>query len=633
MKTLFLARILASAIALAATLSAHGAVARRDVLPSAATTPTPIPKGPVYVQLTPVATGLTAPGAIVSANDGSGRLFIVELTGKVLILKNGAIAATPFLDVSGRLVAINPGYDERGLLGFTFHPDFNNPTAPGYRKIYTYTSEPSAGAADFTVPISGSFNHQSVVAEWQVSSANPDVIDPATRREIMRIDEPQSNHNAGDIHFRAADGYLYVALGDGGNGNDVGPGHTAGTGNGQDRSNVLGKILRIDPLMPSLTSGSADPISANGKYRVPVSNPFVGQSGPVAEIYSYGFRNPYRFSFDANANQLLIGDVGQNNIEEVDLGVAGANYGWNRKEGTFLFNSSNGSISDDPSPDPALTNPLTEYTHADGSAVIGGFVYRGALLPALSGQYIFGDLAASNGGRLFYADTGSGLTRELRLGANDAPLGLYLKGFGQDNHGEVYVVADTTSGPSGTGGIISKLTTIPPATAVSRMMHDSAAFDLDLLAGKPAIESRRGTTPGNYEIILGFPSAISFSGAMVTPGNGGTAAISGTPVLNPAATQVTIELTNVSDAQTLTVTLTGVNNGSITRDVSVQMGVLIGDSNGDGSVNSGDALQTRNRSGQSTDASNFRSDVNADGTINSGDAFVVRARSGATLPQ
>ncbi|MFL6595188.1 MAG: PQQ-dependent sugar dehydrogenase [Chthoniobacterales bacterium] len=588
----------------------------------AAATPTPIPKGSVYVQLQQIASGLTAPGSLVSANDGTGRLFIVQQTGQILILRNGSVTPTPFLDVSSRLVGLNPGYDERGLLGFAFHPDFNNPGMPGFGKVYTYTSEPVSGAADFTVPISGSFDNQAVIAEWQVSAGNPDVIDTSTRREVMRIDHPQSNHNAGDLHFRASDHYLYIATGDGGNGNDVGPGHTANTGNAQDRSNVLGKILRIDPLHPSLTSGSSDAVSANGKYRIPASNPFVGQSGIVPEVYCYGLRNPYRFNFDAATNQFPIADVGQNNIEEVDLGVSGGNFGWNRKEGSFLFNPANGTISDDPAPDPALLNPIAQYSHTDGSAVIGGYVSRGGLLPSLNGAYVFGEL----NGRLFYTSLADGVIRELRLGMNDAALGANVKGMGQDNRGEVYALVDSNIGPSGTGGRVLKLTTIPPVAAVSRKLHNGTAFDIDLLTTTPATEPRDGA----YQVVFTFAGPVAVMTAITKPDTGATGSVAGQPLV--VGNQVVVDLTNVSNAQLLTVSLIGVTNGGITRDVSVQIGVLIGDTNSDGTVNSADATITRNRSGQTTDGTNFHSDYNLDGFINSADATIVRARSGTMVP-
>jgi glucose/arabinose dehydrogenase len=427
-------------------------------------TPTPTPTPPVpliqqgSIQLTfsTVASGLTAPLEVSSPADGSGRLFIVQQTGQILILENGSILPTPFLDVSGRMVILMPEYDERGLLGFAFHPDFNNASAPGYHKIYTYTNEPVDGPADFTVPDPSPFDNQVVIAEWQVSATDPNVIDPSTRREVVRIDHPQFNHEGGKLAFRDTDHYLYISEGDGGNANDVGDGHNPFKGNAQDKTNVLGKLLRIDPLDPALTPNSQDPISANGKYRIPRTNPFIHARRLVAEIYVYGLRNPYRFSFDATADQLIIADVGQNNIEEIDIGASGSNFGWNKKEGTFLFNPDDGTITPDPFPRPNLTNPVAQYSHFDGIAVVGGFVYRGNLAPVLTGKYVFGDLAGPAGsGRLFYSKLTNGVIKEFLGG--EPLLGSFLKGFGQDDGGEIYVLIDSNIGPSGTGGQVLKI--------------------------------------------------------------------------------------------------------------------------------------------------------------------------------
>ncbi len=378
-----------------------------------------------------------------------------QQNGQVRIVKNNTLLTTPFLNVTARLIATT---GERGLLGLAFHPGYNDAASPGFRKFYTYTSEPVTGAADFTVPKTTAFDHQSVVAEWQVSAGNPDLADPASRREVLRIDQPQSNHNGGKIAFHPGESYLYISLGDGGASNDVGDGHTPGIGNGQDPTNVLGTILRIDPLDPSLTSGSADPVSENGDYRVPATNPFINSGTIVHEIYAYGLRNPFRFSFDAPTGRLIVGDVGQNNIEEVDFVESGKNYGWNRKEGSFLFNKTNGSITPDPNPDPALTDPVLEYSHEDGVAVIGGFVERGTAVPALTGKYIFGDYIkpGTGTGRLFYSDFVGGLTQELRLGDPERDLGLFLKGFGQDANGEVYVLGDSNG-----VGIVYKVVSVP----------------------------------------------------------------------------------------------------------------------------------------------------------------------------
>jgi plastocyanin len=431
--------------------------------PTPTPTPTPplplITKGNIQIELQTVASGLTAPIDLEDAADGSGRLFIVEQTGKIKILKSGTILPTPFLDVTNRLVILMPAYDERGLLGLAFHPDFNNPSAVGYHKIYTYTSEPVSVPADFTVPDLHPFDCQSVIAEWQVSASNPNVIDPATRREVVRIDKPEFNHNGGHLAFSATDYELYISLGDGGNANDVGPGHNPRTGNGQDKTIILGKILRIDPRDPALTTGDQGGVSKNGKYRIPRTNPFFYQPPSIAELFTYGMRNPYRYSFDALTDQLIIADVGQDNIEEIDIGGSGNNYGWNRKEGTFLFNHNNGSIRPDHHIDPTLTEPVAEYCHFDGAAIIGGFVYRGKLAaPVLTGKYAFGDLApaGATSGRLFFSDLANSIF-EFRIGAQDVPLGAFLKGFGQDAANEVYVLDDTNIGPSGTGGEVRKI--------------------------------------------------------------------------------------------------------------------------------------------------------------------------------
>ena len=371
--------------------------------------PTPVPRvslGPIRIELEQIAEGVTAPNDLTSVGDG--RLFFDEQGGTIRIVEAGVLLAIPFLDVSARLIGSS---DERGLLGFTFHPGYKDPSSPGFGKFYTYTTEPIAGPADFMVPKSLPFSDQSVVAEWQVSVGNPDIADPASRREVMRIDEPGTSHSGGKLAFRPGEPYLYISLGDGGCCNDIGDGHNPEIGNGQDLTTVLGKILRIDPLDPSLTTSSADPVSANGRYRVPASNPFGSDGASVSEIYAFGFRNPFRFSFDEPSNRLIVADVGEGNIEEVDVVEAGGNYGWNREEGWFLFNASDGSIMADSSPDPALVDPLLEYTHFDGVAVIGGYVYRGSGVPALAGMYVFGEYGYGGNGRLFYGDLDGGLIK------------------------------------------------------------------------------------------------------------------------------------------------------------------------------------------------------------------------------
>ena len=437
----------------------------------------PIPMGEIGIDLAPVATGLTSPMGLTHAGDGSDRLFVFDQDGRVHLINGGSLQSELFLDVRDRIVNLGAGFDERGLLGLAFHPDFANPGSLGEGKLYTYTSEPVAPNPDFstTEPVTN-HNHQSVVAEWQIDTANPDQVDPDSRRELMRIDQPQFNHNAGAIKFRESDGHLYIALGDGGGGNDTGAGHSSG-GNSQDLTNVHGSILRIDPLDPVLTAGSPDAESANNQYRIPADNPFLSDANAVDEIFAYGLRNPWRFSFDAVTDRFIVGDVGQREVEEVNIVSAGDNLGWAVKEGSFLFNQADGSIDPDPVDVPGLTDPVLEYANnasahfdGDGIAVIGGFVYRGALMPQLQGKYIFGDLTGVSGspqGRLFYADLDEGWIRELVVNGGDG-LDLFLFGFGEDADGELYVLGSTNIGPNvnAAGGQVYKVVPEPSSLTI-----------------------------------------------------------------------------------------------------------------------------------------------------------------------
>jgi glucose/arabinose dehydrogenase len=446
--------------------------------------PAPIAKGLLTIELEPVIQGLAAPVHLESSPDNTNRLFVVDQPGLVWILKNDTLLPQPFLDVTASIVSPlgiigshnESDYDERGLLGLAFHPAFTDPASPGYRKLYTYTSEPVSGPADFSAsPIDppAVYNHQSVIAEWSVDPLNPDRVDPAARREILRIDQPQFNHNGGMIAF-ARDNYLYIALGDGGAANDSAPGHGP-TGNGQNIETPHGSILRIDPLDPALTASSTDPVSANSAYRIPAENPFVASPG-IDEIYAYGFRNPYRFSFDKLTSDLIVGDVGQNFVEEVDIIRIGGNYGWNLKEGTFRFDPVTGTVNADlDSLPPGLIDPVLQYDHDEGISIIGGYAYRGAQLPELFGKYVFGDFSTgffTPAGRLFHADLDTGLIREFNIGTEDRSLGLFVKGFGQDADGEIYLLASSNLGPFGTGGVVLKIVDICTENLPGDINHD-----------------------------------------------------------------------------------------------------------------------------------------------------------------
>jgi len=410
--------------------------------------PAPIVKGDIAIELQPVVDGLVAPLGLAAPDDGTKRMFVYDQAGLVWVVVHGSEKLpAPLLDVSSRLVSFG-NYDERGLLGLATHPDFAH-----HPLIYTFTSEPNDGPADFVtqMPPGVMNNHQSVIAEWRVDANDPNRIDPTSRREVLRIDEPQPNHNGGTLRF-GPDGYLYIALGDGGRANDVADGHMPG-GNAQSLQQVHGKLLRID------VDGADAP---NGRYGIPLDNPFVGLDA-IGEIYAFGLRNPFTYSFDRLTGDLYLGDAGQNNIEEVDLIVKGGNYGWNVKEGSFWFDSVSeniGRVVTGPvrAVPPALIDPIAEYDHSEGSVVIGGFVYRGRHVPDLQGLYVFGDWGSfgTPSARLFCLDLNTGI-RELRIGLPDRPAGFWLRGFGEDADGELYVFGSTVLGPRGSTGQMLKI--------------------------------------------------------------------------------------------------------------------------------------------------------------------------------
>lgn len=419
--------------------------------------PGTIPASTVPVTVRVLVKNLTAPVAGAVAPGEPDKLYIVDQIGKVV---KGPVAnattkgtSTLFIDVGSRLITLG-NRDERGLLGLAFHPDY---TTNG--RFYLFTSEPVVGTADFSTQPAGvaPVNH-SVITEWRVSNpgtANP-TVDPASARELMRIDKPQGNHNGGALVF-GPDEYLYISLGDGGAGDDQGPGHAPG-GNGQSLApgNVLGKILRIDPL------GSN---SANGRYGIPADNPFVGKDG-ADEIFAYGLRNPFRIGFDTQG-RLWAGDVGQGAIEEIDHIVSGGNYGWPIKEGSFLFDQ-NGSAGGfvyqhSPGAPAGLIDPVAEYDHRDGAtapvlrqAVIGGYVYGGTTIPQLAGQYVFADYVGSDGtGKLFTLGVRNEVQRLVATGRD--PLGFPVLGMAQDAAGEIYVLGNAAGTTTGTSGVVYRL--------------------------------------------------------------------------------------------------------------------------------------------------------------------------------
>ncbi len=333
-----------------------------------------------------VAGGLERPLGLAHAGDGSGRLFVVLQDGRVLIHDGGGLLAEPFLDLSSRVSCCG----ERGLLGLAFHPDY---AANGLFYV-SYT----AGNGD------------SVISRLSVSG-DPDRADAGSEEELLRFAQPFGNHNGGHLAF-GPDGFLYVASGDGGSGGDP-------QNNGQSLDTLLGKLLRID-------------VDGGFPYAVPPDNPFTGVAGARGEIWAYGLRNPWRFSFDRATGDLYVADVGQARREEVDFepagGDGGRNYGWRRMEGSACFDPATGCD------DGTLTLPVVDYTHALGCSVTGGYRYRGPAAPTLPRFYVFGDFCS---GRVWGARpnaAGAWLATQL------LESGLTLSSFGEDEAGRLYAV-------------------------------------------------------------------------------------------------------------------------------------------------------------------------------------------------
>jgi len=356
---------------------------------SSDTTPPERPDSTAEIVLTPVATGLSQP-LYLTAPAGDARLFIVEKTGRIRLVKDGTLLERPFLDLSG---AVSTG-SEQGLLSMAFHPDY---AANGFFYV------------DYT-----DADGNTRVARYTVNAGDPDVVDPASAKTILTVEQPFANHNGGLLLF-GPDGKLYIGLGDGGSGGDP-------LGNGQSLGTLLGKILRIN-------------VDAGDPYAIPPDNPFVGRAGARGEIWAYGLRNPWRFAFDAAADLLYIADVGQSAWEEVDVVRAdqgGLNFGWSIMEGAHCYGASSCDQS-------GLTLPALEYSHDEGCSITGGFVYRGTLVPDAVGQYFYSDYCTG----FLRSFTFDGGTATAPTTWNVGDIGR-VQSFGEDAAGELYVLS--TSG-------------------------------------------------------------------------------------------------------------------------------------------------------------------------------------------
>ena len=341
----------------------------------------------IPLRLQPVVSGLDFPVDLTAPPGDATRLFVVEKTGKIRIIKSGQVVSTPFLDLSA--LVSNGG--EQGLLGLTFHPQYA--TTGRFAVDYTDTQGDTR------------------IAVYQVS-ANPDVADPASGTAVLTIPQPYSNHNGGQVKF-GPDGYLYIALGDGGSGGDP-------QNHGQDRTELLGSILRID-------------VDNGTPYNIPASNPYSQSNTFRREPWNYGLRNPWRFSFDRGTGDMYIADVGQDSREEVDVAPAsssgGENYGWRKMEGNSCYNASSCQRT-------GLTLPVIDYSHRDGCSITGGYVYRGPAIPELQGTY-------------FYSDYCQGWVRSFRYSGGRATETFQwstlntrtnVTSLGEDAAGEIYIL-------------------------------------------------------------------------------------------------------------------------------------------------------------------------------------------------
>jgi glucose/arabinose dehydrogenase len=351
---------------------------REDALKPAASLP-----DPAGFEWRVVASGLEKPNGLGYANDGSGRLFVLEQRGVIRVAQDDRLLAQPLMDISDR---VGSDASERGLLGIAFHPDFAN---NGFFYV-NYTDKQG----------------NTVIARF---TAQGETADPASEMVLLRVDQPYANHNGGMVAF-GLDGYLYLGLGDGGSAGDP-------QNHAQSLNTHLGKLLRLD-------------VDGGEPYVVPADNPFASQPDALPEIWAYGLRNPWRFSFDRATGDLYIGDVGQGQWEEIDFLPAGtpggANFGWRLREGAHPY-------ANDPQPESTLVEPVFEYNHSQGCSVTGGVVYRGQALPEMNGVYLLGDYCSG----LVWGIVKSGAPEW--DGQVLWETGYSITSFGEDAAGEVYL--------------------------------------------------------------------------------------------------------------------------------------------------------------------------------------------------
>jgi glucose/arabinose dehydrogenase len=401
---------------------------------------------PIKFGLKVFAEGFVSPTVLVGLGDAGGTVLVADQVGTIdAVSKDGK--RTPFADLRPRMTKLNEGFDERGLLGLALHPKF----AENHKLYATYSAPKRPGAPE-------DWDHTMRLSEF---TAAPDhhSLKMDSEKVVLQIDKPYFNHNGGCLQF-GPDGYLYMSVGDGGNGNDQGK--RPPEGNGQNLQTLLGKILRIDVNVPGKS------------YGIPKDNPFIGKQARL-EIFAYGMRNPWRMSFDSGGeHELFAGDVGQDSFEEVDIIKRGGNYGWNVREGFHCFDPKDSVHAPADCPKTAANgdpfiDPIFEYKNmkahpkdpdAQGASITGGFIYRGKALPQLYGKYVFADWSrqmVKAEGILFAATKGSdGRWTWQRIHPTTPKIDFCIPGFGEDSEHELYVFANNSSSVVGHSGKVYK---------------------------------------------------------------------------------------------------------------------------------------------------------------------------------
>ncbi|MGB9177437.1 MAG: PQQ-dependent sugar dehydrogenase [Methanoregula sp.] len=521
----------------------------------------------VPVGLRFVAGGFISPMNIAVPHDGTGRLFLSDQNGFVnIFFMNGTVIDKPFLDIRDRMVKLDPAYDERGLLSIAFHPDY---TTNG--RVFVYYSAPKRAGVD------PNWSATNRLSEFHVLASDPNQADMSSEKILLEVDKPYQNHNGGVLLFGPDDGYLYLPLGDSGRADDTGMGHTVGTGNGQDLTKILGKVIRID----------VDHTSPGKQYGIPADNPFVANTSIQPEIYAYGFRNPAYATFDSGgSHRMFIAMAGQRLFESVLIVYKGGDYPWNIREGTHCFNPANDFLPGDPScpitgsTGQPLIGPVVELGHDVGDTVVGGVLYRGNLIPSLQGKYVYGTWSDENrivgNGTLLVSTPPAGLdlsalpgdasaltpaqnamwtTREVSVSNNaNGRINAFVRALYENDDHEILVLINRNGGPgltpqgsgeiwqmvpAGTPGLASTTAKITPTAGAAPVSGEGTPVTVQLAIAGDKFNPPSLTVPAGAPVTLVYndqdPDPHNFA---IYPSLSASTAIFRGPVITGPVTQV-----------------------------------------------------------------------------------------------